>query len=120
MVDFVQKMSNGIPILGTITKKCKLEKINSNTFKIILTQGLNRQIRRMCEYLDYEVLTLRRVRIMNIPLDVPIGNSSFHSRKKKFLQCLIEEGDWCIPLLSPFCQFKEYGALQPGTVALYF
>lgn len=70
---FIQRMSNGIPILDTVTKKCHVEKLDSHTFKIILTQGLNRQIRRMCEYLDYEVQTLKRVRIMNIRLDVPIG-----------------------------------------------
>ena len=70
---FIQRMSGGIPILDTVTKKCYVEKLDSHTFKIILTQGLNRQIRRMCEYLDYEVQTLKRVRIMNIPLDVPIG-----------------------------------------------
>ncbi|REE82799.1 23S rRNA pseudouridine2604 synthase [Lutibacter oceani] len=66
--EFIQKMSNGIPILGTITKKCSVEKINNFTFKIILTQGLNRQIRRMCEYLDYEVSKLQRTRIMNVDL----------------------------------------------------
>ena len=66
--DFIKKMSNGIPILGTVTKKCKVEKINDFTFKIILTQGLNRQIRRMCEYLQYEVTKLRRTRIMNVAL----------------------------------------------------
>lgn len=66
--DFIQKMSNGIPILGTVTKKCKVEKINDTTFKIILTQGLNRQIRRMCEYLNYEVTKLKRTRIMNVSL----------------------------------------------------
>ncbi|CAL2094008.1 23S rRNA pseudouridine(2604) and tRNA(Tyr) pseudouridine(35) synthase [Tenacibaculum sp. 190524A05c] len=65
---FIQRMSNGIPILGTVTKKCKVEKINSNTFKIILTQGLNRQIRRMSEYLGYEVTKLKRTRIMNVEL----------------------------------------------------
>ncbi|MCF1192576.1 23S rRNA pseudouridine(2604) synthase RluF [Mangrovimonas sp. AS39] len=70
---FIERMSQGVPILDTVTKKCQVEKIDSFTFKIILTQGLNRQIRRMCEYLDYEVQTLKRVRIMNIPLDVPIG-----------------------------------------------
>lgn len=67
--DFIQKMSQGIPILGTVTKKCKVEKINNFTFKIILTQGLNRQIRRMCEYLNYEVNKLKRTRIMNVSLD---------------------------------------------------
>jgi len=71
--DFIQKMSNGIPILGTITRKCKVEQIDKFSFRIVLTQGLNRQIRRMCEYLEYEVLALKRVRIMNILLDVPIG-----------------------------------------------
>ncbi|MFC2110676.1 pseudouridine synthase [Bacteroidota bacterium] len=65
---FIKKMGNGIPVLDTISDKCKVEKINEYTFKIILTQGLNRQIRRMCEYLGYEVQKLKRVRIMNITL----------------------------------------------------
>ncbi|WP_299108509.1 23S rRNA pseudouridine(2604) synthase RluF [uncultured Tenacibaculum sp.] len=65
---FLQRMSNGIPILGTVTKKCKVERINEKTFKIILVQGLNRQIRRMCEYLGYEVKKLKRTRIMNVNL----------------------------------------------------
>jgi 23S rRNA pseudouridine2604 synthase len=67
--DFIKRMGNGIPILGTITQKCKVEKISHNVFKIILTQGLNRQIRRMCEYLEYEVTKLKRTRIMNVSLD---------------------------------------------------
>ncbi len=71
---FIERMSNGIPILDTVTKKCKVKKIDSYTFKIILTQGLNRQIRRMCEYLGYEVKTLKRIRIMNIKLDIPVGD----------------------------------------------
>jgi 23S rRNA pseudouridine2604 synthase len=66
---FINEMSNGIPILDTVTRKCKVEKVNDYVFKIILTQGLNRQIRRMCTYLDYEVKKLQRVRIMNISLD---------------------------------------------------
>tara|TARA_B110001450_G_scaffold45308_1_gene41875 strand:- start:4390 stop:5286 length:897 start_codon:yes stop_codon:yes gene_type:complete len=66
--DFIKKMSNGIPILGTITQKCKVDKVSDKIFKIILTQGLNRQIRRMCEYLGYEVTKLKRTRIMNIEL----------------------------------------------------
>lgn len=70
---FVERMSKGIPILDTVTKHCKVKKLNATTFSIILTQGLNRQIRRMCEYLNYEVQTLKRVRIMNIQLDMPIG-----------------------------------------------
>ena len=66
--DFVKRMGNGIPILGTVTQKCKVEKVADKVFKIILTQGLNRQIRRMCEYLDYEVTKLVRIRIMNVEL----------------------------------------------------
>ena len=71
--DFVRQMSNGIPVLNTVTKNCKLVKVSSTTFKIILTQGLNRQIRRMCEFLGYKVISLKRIRIMNIKLDVEIG-----------------------------------------------
>jgi len=71
--EFISKMSNGIPILDTVTRKCKVEKLSKNVFKIILTQGLNRQIRRMCEYLDYRVTKLKRVRIMNVELDIPVG-----------------------------------------------
>ena len=70
---FLKRMRNGIPILGTVTRKCKVERIGKTKFKIILTQGLNRQIRRMCEYLGYNVIKLKRVRIMNIKLDVPVG-----------------------------------------------
>lgn len=70
---FIFRMSNGVPILDTVTRKCKVEKLGSNKFKITLTQGLNRQIRRMCEYLGYEVVQLKRFRIMNITLDIPYG-----------------------------------------------
>ncbi|MBS1572963.1 MAG: 23S rRNA pseudouridine(2604) synthase RluF [Bacteroidetes bacterium] len=70
---FLKKMSGGIPILDTMTKKCKVEKLSERVFSIILTQGLNRQIRRMCEYLGYEVKKLKRIRIMNIRLDIPYG-----------------------------------------------
>ena len=65
---FLKKMSSGLPILETTTKKCTVEKIDDYSFRIILTQGLNRQIRRMCEYLDFEVRTLKRIRIMNVEL----------------------------------------------------
>jgi pseudouridine synthase len=71
--DFLKKMRSGVPILDTITRECEVEQIDKNRFRIILTQGLNRQIRRMCEYLDYKVTKLKRVRIMNIKLDIPIG-----------------------------------------------
>jgi len=71
--DFIQRMSNGVEILETITKNCIVKQLGPKKFKIILTQGLNRQIRRMCESLGYEVKSLKRVRIMNIRLDVPTG-----------------------------------------------
>ena len=70
---FLKKMANGIPILDTVTKKCELEKLSDRVFSIVLTQGLNRQIRRMCEHCGYEVKKLKRIRIMNIKLDVPYG-----------------------------------------------
>jgi 23S rRNA pseudouridine2604 synthase len=65
---FIQKMSDGIPILGTMTKKCQVEPTTRFVFRIILTQGLNRQIRRMCEYLGYKVVSLKRIRVMSIGL----------------------------------------------------
>ena len=71
--DFIKRMSNGVPILDTITKKCTVEPISKFTFRIILTQGLNRQIRRMCEYLGYEVTKLKRVRIIDIKLTSSVG-----------------------------------------------
>ena len=71
--DFIRKMSNGIPILNTVTKKCFVKQTHKNQFRIILTQGLNRQIRRMCEYLNYRVNALKRVRIMNVKLDIKLG-----------------------------------------------
>ena len=71
--DFIQRMSNGVEILDTITKHCVVKQLGPKKFKIILTQGLNRQIRRMCEKLGYRVQTLKRVRVMNIKLDVPTG-----------------------------------------------
>lgn len=67
-LDFIKKMSSGIPILDTVTNPCKVSQVDKYTFNIILTQGLNRQIRRMCEYLGYRVVNLQRVRIMNIRL----------------------------------------------------
>jgi len=69
--DFIQSMSNGVQILDTITKNCFVKQLGPRNFKIILTQGLNRQIRRMCEALGYRVRSLKRVRIMYIKLDVP-------------------------------------------------
>ena len=72
---FIERMKGGIHLaeLDRITKKCEVKKLSTHKFKIILTQGLNRQIRRMCDYLNYEVQSLKRVRIMNIKLDIPVG-----------------------------------------------
>jgi 23S rRNA pseudouridine2604 synthase len=70
---FVKEMSKGVPILDTLTRKCEVEKLSKTTFRIVLTQGLNRQIRRMCEHLGYEVKNLKRIRIMNILLDIEVG-----------------------------------------------
>lgn len=66
--DFLKGMAGGVPILDTVTKPCTVEQLSTRQFRIILTQGLNRQIRRMCEYFGYKVVSLRRIRIMNIKL----------------------------------------------------
>lgn len=72
--DFVNKMRNGVPILDTVTQKCYVRQNSRYVFTIILTQGLNRQIRRMCTYLGYSVTRLKRVRIMNVTLEgLPVG-----------------------------------------------
>jgi 23S rRNA pseudouridine2604 synthase len=76
-------MQSGVPILDTVTKKCKVEKIGRFVFKITLIQGLNRQIRRMCEHLGYEVETLKRERIMNIELGkLPTGKWRYLTEKE--------------------------------------
>ena len=80
--DFIKSMSNGVKILDTITKNCFVKQLGSRNFKIILTQGLNRQIRRMCESLGYRVRSLKRVRIMNIKLDVPTGKYREFSKEE--------------------------------------
>ena len=80
--EFIEAMGNGVPILDTVTRKCFVKQTDKKKFKIILTQGLNRQIRRMCEYLEYDIRKLKRVRIMNINLDIPIGEyRDFTSRE---------------------------------------
>jgi 23S rRNA pseudouridine2604 synthase len=80
--DFLVKMRAGVPILDTITRKCVVEQLSKNEFRIILTQGLNRQIRRMCEYLNYEVVKLKRIRIMNVKLDIPVGKWRYLTDKE--------------------------------------
>ncbi len=82
--DFIQSMSNGVEILDTLTKNCFVRQLGPKRFKIILTQGLNRQIRRMCESLGYRVKSLKRVRIMNIKLDVPTGKYRKFTQKELF------------------------------------
>lgn len=91
--DFVKRMSNGIPILGTTTKKCMVEKKGRAIFRIILTQGLNRQIRRMCEYLGYNVVKLKRTRIMSIKLDdlAPGKWRYFSEAEMQEIETLLEE-----------------------------
>ncbi|MAO98039.1 MAG: 23S rRNA pseudouridine synthase F [Flavobacteriaceae bacterium] len=87
--DFLKKLENGVPILNTTTRKCETTFINDFQFKIILTQGLNRQIRRMCEYFDFRVKKLERIRIINIELDVPLGKWRYLSQEEiKFLKNL--------------------------------
>ena len=82
--DFIQTMSNGVEILDTITKNCFVKQLGPKKFKIILTQGLNRQIRRMCEALGYRVRSLKRVRIMNINLDVSTGKYREFTKEELF------------------------------------
>ena len=79
---FVTKMASGVPIQGDTTRKCKVEQTGKTSFKIVLTQGLNRQIRRMCEYFEYDVKRLKRVRIMNVKLDVPVGKWRYISKEE--------------------------------------
>ena len=80
--DFIQRMSSGVEILGIKTKNCFVKQMGLKKFKIILTQGLNRQIRRMCESLGYRVKSLKRVRIMNIKLDIPTGKYREFTKKE--------------------------------------
>jgi len=81
--EFEKQMQRGVPILGTVTKPCKLVRETDNRFRIILTQGLNRQIRRMCEALGYEVQRLKRVRIMNVTLSgLSVGEWRFLTEKE--------------------------------------
>jgi 23S rRNA pseudouridine2604 synthase len=90
--DFIEQMSNGVPILDTVTRKCEVKQLDRYKFRIVLTQGLNRQIRRMCEYLGYEVRQLKRIRIMNIMLDIPIGHyRHFTEEELEEMNALLED-----------------------------
>jgi 23S rRNA pseudouridine2604 synthase len=89
---FIQKMSAGIPILGTVTAPCTVVALHKFKFKIILTQGFNRQIRRMCAYLGYQVVQLKRIRIMHIPLDIAVGKwRDLTPKELEQLQWLIQD-----------------------------
>ena len=92
--DFISKMEMGIPILNTVTRKCFVKKTHKKKFRIILTQGLNRQIRRMCEYLDYRVVKLTRIRIMNVKLDVEVGKyRELNSNEIKSIKELVKSSN---------------------------
>ena len=80
---FIEQMRNGVPVLGELTQPCSANRLHRRTFKIILKQGLNRQIRRMCDYLGYEVKSLKRTRIMNIPLgSLPCGEWRYFTEEE--------------------------------------
>ncbi|MFN4761552.1 23S rRNA pseudouridine(2604) synthase RluF [Gillisia sp. Q332] len=92
--NFLQRMSMGVPILDTMTKKCEVERLGKFDFKIVLTQGLNRQIRRMCEYLGYEVINLKRTRIMNVILDTPTGEwRDLTAQELKTLNSMVSDSE---------------------------
>ncbi len=93
--EFIKRMGSGIPILDTVTKRCKVERISRFEFRIILVQGLNRQIRRMCEYLGYEVVALQRIRIMNLELgNLPLGQwRDLTSEELKTLKESVKDSD---------------------------
>jgi len=116
---FIQRMGSGIPILDTVTRKCHVEQISKYVFKIILTQGLNRQIRRMCEYLDYEVVALKRTRIINISLDVPVGRyRDLTPAEITELNTLIEPSskteEASLPKPEPSPLTSRGGSIKPG------
>ncbi len=87
--DFLTKMAQGVPILDRVTRRCEIKEINPYTFQISLIQGLNRQIRRMCEYFDYEVVKLERIQIMNIKLG-NLGQGNWRNLTQKELEELFD------------------------------
>ena len=92
--EFIRAMGIGVPILDTVTRNCFVKQIHKKKFKIILTQGLNRQIRRMCEYLEYDVKKLKRVRIMSIKLDIPVGGyRNFTAKELNQINQLVEHSN---------------------------
>lgn len=103
---FIKKMASGVPILGTVTRECEVEATGKFSFRIVLTQGLNRQIRRMCEFLGYEVKTLKRIRIINIKLDLPPG---------RFRELTPAEIDELQSLIEPSVKTEEASLPKPET-----
>ncbi len=113
---FIERMGNGVPILDTVTRKCKVEQISKYVFRIILTQGLNRQIRRMCEYLDYEVTALKRTRIINISLDVHVGRyRNLTDDEIQQLNKLIEPSSKTEEASLPKATKVDFGNTKKGT-----
>ncbi|MCG2431758.1 23S rRNA pseudouridine(2604) synthase RluF [Aequorivita xiaoshiensis] len=112
--EFIKRMGSGIPILDTVTKRCRVERVSRFEFKIFLVQGLNRQIRRMCEYLGYEVVALQRIRIMNLELgDLPIGEwRDLTEEELKTLKDSVKDSDGQ-PKPHPKADFDEKRALKP-------
>ncbi|WP_271393523.1 23S rRNA pseudouridine(2604) synthase RluF [Aequorivita sinensis] len=112
--EFIKRMGSGIPILDTVTKRCKVERVSRFEFKIFLVQGLNRQIRRMCEYLGYEVVALQRIRIMNLELgDLPIGEwRDLTEEELKTLKDSVKDSDGQ-PKPHPKAHFDEKRAIKP-------
>lgn len=106
--EFLKRMGSGIPILDTVTKRCKVERISRFEFRIFLVQGLNRQIRRMCEYLGYEVVALQRIRIMNLELgDLPIGEwRDLTTAELKALKESVKDSDGQPKIHSEYSQQK--------------
>ena len=96
---FLEDMAGGVPILDTVTRRCEVEQTGPRHFRIVLTQGLNRQIRRMCEHLGYEVVRLKRVRIMHMNLDLPLGEwRDFTAQELGELQRLVSDsGKTAVP-----------------------
>lgn len=108
--EFINKMSNGIPMLGTVTRKCFVRQEGSRRFRIVLTQGLNRQIRRMCEYLGYKVVSLTRVRIMNVQLnDLPVGKWRYFTPQEiDKMNELVSESVKTEPVINQTKEVKQY------------
>lgn len=108
--DFLEKMGQGVPILGIVTRKCELKQINPFTFQISMIQGLNRQIRRMCEHFNYEVIKLERIQIMNIKLD-KIGQGNWRDLTHTELNDLfnlLEKSEKTAPKKEPKVKIPKY------------